>query len=258
MIRGIYTAASGMMAEETRNAVIANNLANVNTVGYKKDIAVSKEFSSILLKRMNDGPNSPAIGNVGLGTTIDQVVTSQAQGSVRVTGNPLDVAINGSGFFTVETPNGIRYTRNGEFTRSADGVLVTTEGFPVQGEDGPIQLGNAQTVTISPDGRVLLGDNSQPSATASQAGKLAITTFVDDRQLVKEGNSLLVAPPGAETADSSTAGLRQGALEESNVNVITEMVNMINGQRAFDMNAKMIKIHTDELDKAVNEVGRVS
>lgn len=257
MIRGIYTSASGMMAEEERNAVITNNLANVNTVGYKKDIALTKEFSNVLLQRMNDGNSSAAIGKIGRGATIDTIATVHSQGSSLVTGNPLDLAIDGKGYFSVETANGVRYTRNGQFTRSAEGELVTSEGYPVLGEDGHIPLGDANSVTITPEGRVLVGDNTQPSATPNQVGKLEITAFTDEQQLTKQGDSLYQAPDGAATDDTVTATLRQGVLEQSNVNAIAEMVNMINGQRAFDLNSKMLKIHTETVDLAVNQVGKV-
>lgn len=247
MIRGIYSSASGMIAETLRNDTIANNLANANTAGYKKDIALSQDFQSMLIHRINDGPQASAIGSLGTGAIVNEVATIHTAGLMRPTGNSLDVAIEGKGYFTVETPNGLRYTRNGTFSRSAQGELVTGDGFRVRGENGAILLEDG-TVTIAEDGRMQVDGND--------IGRLPIVSFTDEKRLVKEGASLMIAPGDIET-EPANGQLRQGMLEMSNVNVISEMVNMITGYRAYEVNAKVVQSHDQLLDKAVNEVGRV-
>ena len=121
MIRGLYTATTGMISEAIRTDVISNNVANVNTTGYKKDEAINSDFASVLLKRINDG-EVQEVGKLGRGTVVAEVVVSQSQGAVRKTDNDFDLAIDGKGFFVVDTPQGERYTRNGSFLRSANGI----------------------------------------------------------------------------------------------------------------------------------------
>ena len=256
MIRGMYTAASGMIVESLRNDVIANNLANADTAGYKKDVAISKDFASLLLRRINDGQDAPEIGSMGVGALLDKVATIHTDGSLKLTGNELDLAISGNGFFAIETPGGVRYTRDGSFTRNAQGEMVTHNGNRVLGVNGPILLGrgnaanaNGLKATFSKDGRVSV-DNLE-------IGQLQLVQFADpQQQLDKEGYTLFKAPPGVN-GQPFTGQITQGVLEMSNGSVVTEMVNMIVGQRAYDVNAKVVQSHDQLLDKAVNEVGKV-
>ena len=251
MIRGIYIAASGMLAESLRSDVTANNLANVNTAGFKKDFAILKDYASNSIRRINDGQNEPAVGSLGSGVWLDSTATKMTPGITRETGNNLDFALEGKGFFAVQTPAGIRYTRNGTFTRNATGDLVTQDGFRVLGQNGPINLdpaGQAGLVTAAEDGRVFLDgvENNQ----------FQLFSFADENRLVKEGASLFRAPDGVN-ADPATPVLKQFRVELSNVNVISEMVNMIAGYRAYESNSKVVQTHDELLDKAVNEVARV-
>ncbi|HWR44358.1 flagellar basal-body rod protein FlgF [Sporomusa sp.] len=245
MIRGIYTAASGMLAETTRTDTIANNLANGNTTGYKKDITVSKDFASLLIQRVNDGQDAPTIGTLGVGTVIDQIATIQTAGIIRPTGNSLDFAVDGKGFFAVETPAGVRFTRNGAFTRSGQGEMVTSEGYRVLGQNGAIRI---------PDGKIAVEETGRVTVDGVAAGQLRLVEFADDRQLVKEGASLFRA---ADNGRPGTGKVMQGFLEQSNVNIVAEMVNLISGYRAYEVNAKTVQAHDQLLDKAVNEVGKV-
>jgi len=247
MIRGIYTGASGMLAESMRTDVISNNLANVNTAGFKKDVAVSKDFASMLLTRVNDGVEAPVIGSIGVGVMIDEVTTIQSTGAMRTTGNDFDMAIEGKGFFTVETPQGVRYTRNGTFAKNIQGELITQDGYRVLGQNGPIRIQGSKMV-VSDDGSVSV-DNQR-------VGKLKLVDFGDEKQLAKEGSSLFTAPPG-QTGTPATGGVRQGVLEMSNVNVIGEMVNLISNYRTYEVNGKVVQSHDQLLDKAVNEVGKI-
>ncbi|MBP1764264.1 MAG: flgG 2 [Firmicutes bacterium] len=249
MIRGIYTAASGMVAETIRTDTTANNLANASTTGYKKDVAVSREFSGLLLQRMNDGQNA-TIGTLGTGSTIDAVLTQQTAGTLRPTGNPLDMAIDGRGFFTVQTPNGLRYTRNGSFTRNAADQLVTSDGYPVVGQTGAISLNGVigSNITITADGRIYNGPE--------ELDRLQLADFTDPSRLVKEGANLFAA--GDAVPEKTVMGkVSQATLEMSNVNIVAEMVNLISGYRSYEINSKAVQAQDGMLDKAVNEVGRV-
>lgn len=249
MIRGIYAAGSGMLAETVRTDVIANNLANADTAGYCRDIAVNKDFRSMLIQRINDGQNRPTIGSLGVGATVDEVATIHTPGAIHPTGNKYDLAIEGKGYFAVETPNGVRYTRNGTFTRSSQGELVTQDGYRVLGQGGAIQLGDPQNrVDIVEDGRIMV-DNAESDT-------LRIVTFADEKQLVKEGASLY-APGGQQEAAAEGFLIRDGFLERSNVNVVAEMVNLITAYRAYEINGKAVRSHDQMLDKAVNQVGQV-
>jgi len=251
LIRGIYIAASGMLVESLRADVTANNLANVNTAGFKKDFAVMKDYASRQIKRINDGEQTPEIGTMGSGAWIDTIATSHSTGIMRNTNNSLDFALQGKGFFTIETPAGVRYTRNGTFTRSGNGDLVTQDGYRVLGLTGPINLGatgQAAQVTAAEDGRLFLD--------GVENNTFMLNGFEDETRLRKEGSSLFRPPEGVE-AQQVTPTVRQGFLELSNVNVISEMVNMIAGFRAYETNSKVVQTHDTLLDKAVNEVARV-
>lgn len=247
MIRGIYTAASGMIAESLRNDTISNNLANANTAGYKKDIAVTKDFASLLIERINDGQDAPVIGSMGVGSVVDEVATIHSAGVSQVTGNDLDFAIEGQGFFAVQTPNGVRYTRDGAFTRDRGGRLVTQDGYAVLGQNGrPVHL-NGGKVNVAPDGQL--------SMDGLNADKLQLVQFANAKALRKEGNNLYIAE--GQRPQAATGTIRQGLLEGSNVNVVSEMVNLISGYRAYEVNGKMVQAQDATLDKAVNEVGRL-
>lgn len=246
MIRGIYTAASGMVAESLRNDVISNNLANANTAGFKKDVAINRDFATVLIDRINDGPVA-SVGEVGSGVQLDEVAVIHSGGAVRPTGNDFDMAIDGNGYFTLQTPNGIRYTRNGSFTRNGQNELVDSEGNRVLGQRGPIRI-NGDKMTVSSDGQVMMDGIA--------VDRLRLAQFQNENQLTKEGNSLYIAPAGVQ-ARQATGQVEQGYLEQSNVNVVSEMVNLINGFRAYEINSKSVQTEDQMLDKAVNEVGKV-
>lgn len=246
MIRGIYAGASGMVAEAMRTDVIANNLANVNTAGYKKDVTIMKDFSNQLITRINDGADAPAIGTVGIGVMVDEVVPIHSTGVMKSTGNDFDVAIDGKGFFTVETPQGVRYTRNGTFGKNIRGELITQDGYRVLGQNGPIRIRGSKMV---------INHNGQVFTDNRLVGKLQMVEFANQKQLTKEGASLFAAPLGQ--GRPATGGIRQGMLEMSNVNVVSEMVNLISNYRAYEINGKVIQSHDQLIGKAANEVGKI-
>lgn len=251
MIRGIYIAASGMLVESLRSDVTANNLANVNTAGYKKDIAVFKDYAARAIRRINDGAEEPEIGTMGAGAWVDTIATRHSPGIMHETGNSLDFALEGKGFFAVQTPTGVRYTRNGNFMRSATGELVNEDGYQVLGQNGPILLdptGQKGRVTVDESGRIFLDD--------VETNQFQIVGFADENRLRKEGNTLFRPPEGLQTAEVSPR-IRQGTIELSNVNVVSEMLTMIAGYRAYETNSKAVQTHDRLLDKAVNEVARV-
>ncbi len=250
MIRGLYTSASGMIVEMTRNDVTANNLANVNTAGYKKDTALFRSFPEVLIQRVNDQKQnetgkSPVIGALGTGTVVDEVVTSHDQGQLKESSNPFDLAIAGDGYFVVQNRRGTFYTRNGAFTLDSQGYLVTSQGDYVMGQAGPVRIGNSGDVTIDGKGNILVDGN--------QVATLRLVTVADTAALEKAGDSLFT---GGQAVNGAAGRVQQKFIEASNVNPITEMVNMITITRAYEANQKMIQAQDQTLGQAM-EVGRL-
>ena len=269
MLRGLYTSASGMLAEQVRVDVLSNNLANVQTAGFKRQTVVQSAFPEMLLRRVYDpvpvsGGVAPAgasgqatgalydprpvIGRLGTGTYIDGTYSDLSPGALRYTGNPLDMALEGQGFFTVETPAGVRFTRDGRFTLDADGWLVTLEGHRVLGEAGPIQI-QGRDVHVTEGGEVWVD--------GALAGVLALRDFADPQGLVREGSSLWAPTAWSGQPQPAAARVREGYLEESNVNVVTAMVELIAAYRSYEANQRVIQAYDQTLGKAVNELGRV-
>lgn len=254
-----------MVTETVRTDTIANNLANTNTTGYKRDEAVDREFEPMLLRRINDhssndvtsfkgfsvGSQAPVVGEMGLGSYTREIATDHAQGSMQATGNPLDLAIEGQGYFAIATPQGVRYTRDGSFTRSAQGQLVTRNGQAVldtQGQ-GIIIPGNASNISIGAKGQIIVD--------GQDVAQLQFVQFNDRRAVIKQGNSLYFPQNGAQP-QAATGDIQQGLLERSNVNTVSEMVNLINNYRVYEAGSKAVITQDSMLDKSVNEVGRVS
>lgn len=265
MLRGLYTAASGMLARDMQQDAIANNLANVNTTGYKRDQAVFRDFPTFLKHRMNDDvlvtqhghiDFQPAIGLLGTGTTVDDIFTHFEQGQLQQTDNTFDLALWGDGFFAVQTDNGEKYTRNGNFTLNSEGELVTMQGYNVLDVNGnPINI-LFNDVAFAPDGTVIAvsQDSNDPIT------NIKIVQFDDNRGLKKIGENLFVETEYSGEpvlAGTPQVEVRQGYVERSNVNIVTEMVQMIEVQRAYEANQKVILNHDNLLGKAVNEVGRI-
>jgi flagellar basal-body rod protein FlgF len=226
MERGLYIAASGMAAELARQDQIANDLANAATPGYKADRPTQRQFGELLLTNMRTGQ---VVGSQGVGVEIDRTVTDLSAGPVRDTGEPLDLAIEGDGFFAVQTDAGVRYTRNGQFTRSATGGLVTATGDPVLGRDG-------RPVQVRADGTV--------DGTAVQVAALTNAT--------KTGDNLFTG-----TAAAGSGRVRTGALEGSGTNAAKAMVDLIASMRAFEAAQKAIQTIDSTLEKSVGQVGRI-
>jgi flagellar basal-body rod protein FlgG len=263
MIRALYTAASGMNAQQANIDTVANNLANVNTAGFKKS---RMEFQDLVYQQIT-APGSPTstaadeapVGlEVGLGTR--PVATSRdfSTGNLKATNGPLDLAIQGGGFFQITMPSGeIGYTRDGAFHLTADGQLVTSEGFQVQ--PGITIPKDAISVAISKDGVVSVQVAGQQ--TAQQVGTIELATFQNPPGLRALGGNLYAATGASGEPTTGVPGtegmgtITQGFLEDSNVSVVEEMVNMILGQRAYEANSRVVKA-ADEMLSQVNNLVR--
>ena len=243
MIKGIFTSAAGMNYLRLKQEVTANNMANVNTTGFKKDGVFSR------LLRANEKILKMNSSDFVRLEIVDETRTDHSQGSYHTTGNPYDLAIEGEGFFSVQTPQGVMYTRNGSFMINQDNQLVTSNGYPVLGINGPVTI-------IGND--VFIGDDGSVNVDGAVVDVLAIVDFPKPYHLAKFGDGLF-SGEAASAVNQTTDRfrLRQGVLEESNVEIIDEMVTMIQTTREFDAGQKAIQVQDSTLDRAVNEVGRV-
>lgn len=259
MYPALWIAKTGLDAQQSKMSVIANNLANVNTTGFKRDRAVFNDLIYQNLRQVGaqSSENTELPSGLMLGTGVKVVATQKehSQGNIVQTGNSLDVAIQGKGYFQVLHPDGnIVYSRDGTFSLTADGVIVTPNGYELQ-PAMTVPTG-ATSLTIGSDGvvSVLQAGNSTPT----QIGQVEVAYFINPQGLEAIGDNLFRetnASGGVNTAipgTDSTGTLIQGSLESSNVNVVEELVNMIETQRAYEMNSKAIST-TDEMLAYVNQ-----
>ncbi|MEP3049905.1 MAG: flagellar basal-body rod protein FlgG [Erythrobacter sp.] len=255
----LHVARTGLEAQDARMRVIANNLANVGTTGFKRDRA---DFATLAYQerrvagQQSTGDTAYAVG-LNLGTGVQVLGTSriEAQGTLNTTGNSLDVALDGPGFFEVELPSGQSgYTRAGVFTLSADGEIVTGQGYTVQ--PGLQIPDGASSIFVGPDGTV--SASLSEDATPVQIGQLNIVSFVNAAGLQPRGDNFLVetaasgAPENGAGGEGGRGQVRQGMLEASNVNVVEELVEMIEAQRAYEINSKMVSA-VDEMLRNANQ-----
>lgn len=245
MNSGIYPAVSGSLAAMRRLDVISNNLANVNTPGYKKD---KMSFEGLLA-----GPvNPPAVPQ---GRTADPILQKEniyidyAAGPTSQSGNPLDLALDGDGFFAVTTPEGTAYTRQGNFHPSVDGTLVTADGYPVQGANGAAIRIKGSHVEIDAKGAITVD--------GAESGAISVVDFEKPYALTKTGSALFVPANPQTVPTAAKAQILQGHLEGSNVESISEMVQLIETNRYFEACSKVIRGFDDIAAKAANELGRV-
>lgn len=256
MIRSLWISKTGLDAQQTQMDTIANNLANVSTNGFKRSRAVFEDllYQTIRQPGAQSSQQTQIPSGLQIGTGVRPVAAERihTQGNLQQTGNQLDVAINGSGFFQVLMPDGSTgYTRDGSFQRDAQGQMVTASGFPVQ---PAITLpANAITVTIGRDGVVSV---TQPGVAAPvQVGALQVTTFINPAGLMAQGENLYQETASSGTPSANVPGtngsglLSQNYVETSNVNVVEEMVNMIQTQRAYEINSKSITTSDQMLQK---------
>ncbi|MDC8759324.1 flagellar basal-body rod protein FlgG [Janthinobacterium fluminis] len=256
MIRSLWIAKTGLEAQQTQMDVIANNLANVSTGGFKKSRAVFEDllYQNVRQPGAQSSQQTQLPSGLQIGTGVRTVATERihTQGNPQSTGNSKDVMVNGAGFFQVLLPDGTTaYTRDGSFQTDANGQLVTSEGFVIQ--PAITVPSNALTLTVARDGTVSvkLPDTVAPS----QIGSLQLTTFVNPAGLESKGENLYVETGASGAAQTNTPGtngtgvLMQGYIEASNVNVAEEMVNMIQTQRAYEINSKAISTSDQMLQK---------
>ncbi len=250
MLKGIYSAASGMTSQMMLTDVVADNLANMNTPGYKASGVEFKPFGQTLIDYMGNNQTKP-LGTMASGSEVMATVVNFAQGDLTQTGSPLDLALHGQGFFTVKVPQTgqILYTRAGNFTRDEKGYLITMDGERVQGDHGDILIPKgAKKIDISEIGEVKVDGNT--------VGKLKIAQFQNMLSLKRMGSSLFET---TETPLPKISGVQveQGFLERSNVNMISQMVNSISGLRTYETMQKTIQLQNETLQKSVNNVGTV-
>jgi flagellar basal-body rod protein FlgG len=255
----MHIARTGLDAQDTRMRVISNNLANVNTTGFKRDRAAFET----LAYQVVTAPGAPSTSetryatglNLGTGVRVQGTARIDTQGSMQTTGNSLDLALDGDGYFQVQLPGGqLGYTRAGNFSRSPEGLLVTSEGYQVQ--PGITVPEGATAITIGSDGTVSATVAGQTEA--SELGQIQVANFANAAGLQPTGDNYLTETAASGAANLGVAGLegrgrvRQGMLEASNVNVVEELVDMIETQRAYEVNSKMISA-TDDMLKYVNQ-----
>jgi|UniRef100_A0A832EXS1 flagellar basal-body rod protein FlgG len=259
MIRALWTAATGMQGQQTNIDVIANNLANVNTVGFKRSRA---DFEDLIYQTQKEaGVNTtsntvePTGIQIGLGTQLADVSKNFMQGSLQETGNPLDLAIQGSGFFQITMPDGtIAYTRAGDFKLDNNGRIVTTDGYPLSPEITVPQ--DTTSISVGNDGTISVLEAGQ--TTPTQLGQIQLAFFANPAGLKAIGQNLFQQTVSSGTPTLGTPGINglgtinQGYLEMSNVSVVQEMVDMIAAQRAYETNAKVIQTSDQMLQTANN------
>ncbi|MDR0557947.1 MAG: flagellar hook-basal body protein [Treponema sp.] len=282
MVRGWYTGASGMRAQQWRLDAIANNLANIDQDAYKRDMTSFKSFPELLLRRMNDdgvykqpfgsADVAPIVGKLGTGVELNELFTDFQQGAFKQTDSDYDIALDGKGFFVVATPWGERYTRNGSFQLGKEGILETKEGYPVLGENGFIRI-KANNFQVDKEGKIWINaaipDNpdvmvSRESNTWEQTelfDTLRIVGFDLDRYLQKQGSSLYKATDVSGEARlldvSERPRVVQGFVEGSNVEPVVEMTQMIEVNRAYEANQKVIMTGDSMLGVLINQVSKL-
>lgn len=259
LVRGLYTAAAGALVAQSQTDAIANNLANVDTNGFKRTLLQVESAPSIGVYRMQMDPGqSPDkrtpgvpvaayVGALGTGALVYDTPAIFSQGPLKPTGNPLDVALEGPGFFAVQTPQGIRYTRDGQFARDSQGYLVTLDGDRVLGRNGAV---------IVPPGEVQIAADGTIERNGRVIDRLRVTQFANLTALRPEGGNRFVDTGTARPAQALNVTVNQGYLEGSNANVVRSMVDLITAQRWFEANEKVISTQDRATGMAISQVGR--
>ncbi|MDG5815410.1 flagellar basal-body rod protein FlgF [Chitinispirillales bacterium ANBcel5] len=243
MIQGIYTASQSMTLRSKKQDQIANNLANMNTTGYKQS-----GLFSVAVQKYLTNDNDQDFANRDI--KADEVYVDHREGVYEQSKSPLDLSIKGDGFFKVMTPDGVRYTRNGNFSLNPDGLIVTSDGSKLMGTEGYIRVERNIPVQITESGEVIQESESK--------GIINVVDFPKPYQFVRGGNSYFRPQmPGAVELKPSHFSVQQGYLEKSNVDVIRNMVEMIAAHRNFEADQKALHAQDETLDRAVNQVGRV-
>jgi flagellar basal-body rod protein FlgG len=267
MVRGIDTAATAMVGILALNDTIANNLANINTPGFKQSNVTFKSIQDVVLNKSSNSKdvsknNAAPLGTISLGSTVDSTAVDFRQGGIKVTSNPLDFAIDGKGFFEIKTSNGTAYTRNGSFKRLSDGRVATMDGSIVQcltlpdkkTQDLVLKDTELEKLKVNSDGSIDIDGEINK--------KFKVVQFKDVYKLTPIGNSTfifndLTNNPQNKPVLGKGFELTQRALEASNSNVVETMVNSITGMRTYESLSRVVDANKNTLSKAVNEVGRL-
>ncbi len=286
MLRGIYTSATGMIMNQYKMDVIANNLANVDKTAFKGEDAIFKSFPEMLIQRTRDDglgwvpigsfDLAPVVGKLGTGVELNEIFTRFEIGPVKKTDNPFDLMIDDRNnstpsFFVVLTDRGEKLTRSGSFILDKDGYLVTPDGFPLMGEKGPIKVSRWNWV-VKENGEIWINKKygNDPNVGTNETqnqweepvllDRIKIRTVEFPRELKKEGNSFYAITPESgpmlELKEDRFPLILQGYLEASNVNIVREMTKMIEVQREYEANQKSVTTHDSLLGKLINEVAR--
>jgi flagellar basal-body rod protein FlgF len=245
---------SRQMVLERQMDVVANNVANVNTNGFKADNSLFEQYLMPVARenRFNQQDRQVSFVN-DRGTWRDM-----GAGSLEITNNPLDIAIDGNGFLAVQTAGGERYTRNGGLQINAQGQLITADGNLVLGDNGPITFQQTDhDVSITPDGRVTVIEGSSSTNAETTRGTLRVVRFAQPQLLQKEGNNLFSAPAGVAAAPDTTSQIKQGVLEKSNVHAVVEITRMIQISRAYQQMATLLQQQSDLHKNAIQQLAQV-
>lgn len=246
MLRGLYIAGAGMDANQARAEALAHNLANLSTTGYKRDVVA---FATYLTHAVMRRDGEVIIGRSDYGVAVDRFGPDFRPGPLKFTGRPTDIALEGDGFFTVETPAGEEaYTRNGELTVDPEGYLVTAAGDRVLGEGGPIQVAGA--FTVSEAGEVI-------DAAGEVVDRLRVTAFTNPEALTRDGAGRFLAPAGAGGGNAGSFRVLSGTLEGANVDLAVEMTEMIKASRAYEAAQRLVRAHDQLAERAISQVGGV-
>lgn len=252
MLDGMKMASQGMLAMQAHQDILANNLANVNTAGYQASTAVTKTFDAALQEQM-EGQGYQSVGGAGDGVPVIGVKTASKyqHGAMKATGNNMDMAIGGNGFFTLQGKDGKPiYSRNGNFSVDQQGFMVDGSGNKVLSFNGPIRIPQGKQVTVDDRGII--------SVEGQEMGRLRVTEFKDINDLYNVGGNAFKPKDSQNIGQlSGNPQIKQGFLEASNVNVVREMVKMMDIQRAYETNEKVMQSEDQMLQKSINEVGRV-
>lgn len=249
MSRGFYTLTSGMLTQQRKIDISGNNIANMNTAGYKKEQAIAGNFGSLLItKYKQNGINEEfqALGNVSVIRTITENNTIHSQGTLEETGNMTDFAIMGSGFFAVDNNGQILYTRNGGFNIDEEGYLILEGAGRVQGEFGDIFIGGDK-FGFAEDGSIIVDDEV--------VDNIAVYDFLDYNGLNKYGEGMFISDAEPDLVDYPI--IKNQTIERSNVNITEELTGIMSSQRALQTAAQALKIYDMINDKAVNEIGKI-
>lgn len=246
MLRGIYIAANGMMSQRMAQEATGQNLTNLTTPGYQEDRAVLGSFPEVLLWRL--GPGIEPVGSASWGQRVEEIVTGFSQGPLEQTRRELDFALQGPGFFAVEGPDGIYYTRAGNFFRDADGFLITPQGYYVQGENGRLRLGEGE-VSVTEEGRV--------STAGVVVDRLQVVDFADRGVLEKVGGSLFRLPGAGQAVAATGYTVRQGYLEQANTNLAQVMSDLLISFRIYEAGQRVVQAQDSLAERAINQVGQL-